>query len=1387
MQENSLPHLLIVDDDLQTLEILQAQLDVSGLRVSVADSGQAALDFLIHPDRERDPVDAMLLDVMMPVMDGFQVLRTVKQDVALAGLPTIILTCSISGADEERARREGADDYIRKPWELPDLISRIQLVLDRTGSHQSLSYLNTKISALRISNRALLSTEPLEELLQIILGELKKVINYTSASIFLIERSLLQVEASSGFRSPSQIFAYQELSKLEHVQDVIRTKKAIIINNTFADPRWVHLQDSDYIRSWMGIPLIVKNDLIGILNVDMDQTDQFSVDDLEIATDFAQQASLAIENARLVKRLQRQTEMTRALVTASNKLAASVRLDVQLQAVWEFVSGHMHAPIFYVGICDPARRVLDIKSLYEMGIPQQQISLPLAASEVPTISTHVVLNGKPIQWRNFEERTRIYTELGISPLIIGSKCASSLIHPLISDGGVIGVIAIQSSQEHVWDDVDIDIFSALADMVAATASTSRVFHDIQIEQEHLVSAFDASIELPSSMDAEQALKRIVDRIKQVMNCNQVNVVMVDERLRLIHHAITGYEVQADPPMVMRPNGISRQVLKTGIPRFMDDLLAHAGQVHPELIHRGAKASACIPLPIDDQIIGVLWVHYDVPHHFTEYERKALGLQAKTAAKTYESIRRINELERLRRTAERLAAARSSDGIYETITAIAREEFHASSTAVWAYDDERKEFILEHSAASGIAPDVWERFKRAEPQKEKGGTAFTVMKQGCLPIQDLHSREERLVIGQSTFELLSSIGVKSFIGVALKADQEILGVLYINYGEERTFSASEREAAQAYALQAGLAAQKAKLFDQLEKAQQTAHIVAEQTAIGDLDQTLQSIVVGAKEVTSCDTVTLYTYDEKEQRFGFPPAMAGVIHRDKVVALDRVEKNSVPYRIVARDELHLSENVDRDPLIHGKFTEREGIKSFVGIPLVSNQVKVGVLCLSFRHRHRFTGSEISTIKLLAMQAAVAIQNGESYKKVREKSEIFESLHEASHVVTGLLNESEILKAVAREACKLTGIHGETASCCIGMLNKRNLLEFKTAYPEPYFERLHLDQLSIDMNKSEGTGICGRAIREARTQLLSDVESDPDYLALDRRTGSELVVPIFVGGSVCGVINVEHAQKFALTEEDGQALEMLAAHASIAIQNARTYEELKDAKLNIASLTNLFWASAFTQAWQHSIGNLSVIISDNVKLVRDDLARGYPLSDILDKLHQIEAVVEEIQSMPMPPLSAEDGIESILVHQLIQDRVKQYRNKHGRFGGVNYLVEIQTDLSISIRASREWIRRLFDILIHNAVNSMADRPHKDLTVRLEIADQGLRISIIDSGSGISPDLLPHLFESPVIKKKGEKGSGIGLYLGREIAKTYGGYLSVGTSDAQGTTMVLWFPVEA
>ena len=117
--------LLIVDDTPQNLQVLGGILREQGYKLSVAQSGVQALEVA-----RRVLPDLILLDVMMPEMDGFEVCRQLKADPAMAEIPVIFLTAKTEAEDVVRGFELGAVDYVGKPFNPPELLQRVQTHLE---------------------------------------------------------------------------------------------------------------------------------------------------------------------------------------------------------------------------------------------------------------------------------------------------------------------------------------------------------------------------------------------------------------------------------------------------------------------------------------------------------------------------------------------------------------------------------------------------------------------------------------------------------------------------------------------------------------------------------------------------------------------------------------------------------------------------------------------------------------------------------------------------------------------------------------------------------------------------------------------------------------------------------------------------------------------------------------------------------------------------------------------------------------------------------------------------------------------------------------------------------------------------------------------------------
>lgn len=125
--------ILIIEDDLSISELIEMNLNVAGYETKILYDGKEAIDFL----ENNQDFDLVLLDLMLPGADGFQVLSCLNHKK----LPVICLTARGDIASKVKGLKEGAEDYIVKPFEMLELLVRMEKVLERFGKYEEVLYI----------------------------------------------------------------------------------------------------------------------------------------------------------------------------------------------------------------------------------------------------------------------------------------------------------------------------------------------------------------------------------------------------------------------------------------------------------------------------------------------------------------------------------------------------------------------------------------------------------------------------------------------------------------------------------------------------------------------------------------------------------------------------------------------------------------------------------------------------------------------------------------------------------------------------------------------------------------------------------------------------------------------------------------------------------------------------------------------------------------------------------------------------------------------------------------------------------------------------------------------------------------------------------------------
>ncbi len=207
---------------------------------------------------------------------------------------------------------------------ITSIVALNQDVTDRRLSEEALRRRNTELEALRSVTLAVGSSLRLDEVLDELLTQLATLVPYVSASIALVKNNRLRFVAQRGIPEDFDLRRIEDgLNNLDSTRFVTHP---VIFKDVQQEPGWIPIPGfQEYIRSWMGVSLIHRGEIVGVLNLDYDVPDFYTLMHANLAEAVAQQAALAIENARLFGNLEQLVqERTQELETANQKLTESI-------------------------------------------------------------------------------------------------------------------------------------------------------------------------------------------------------------------------------------------------------------------------------------------------------------------------------------------------------------------------------------------------------------------------------------------------------------------------------------------------------------------------------------------------------------------------------------------------------------------------------------------------------------------------------------------------------------------------------------------------------------------------------------------------------------------------------------------------------------------------------------------------------------------------------------------------------------------------------------------------------------------------------------------------------------------------------------------------------
>ena len=313
---------------------------------------------------------------------------------------------------------------------------------------------------------ALLTTQlTLDKVFDQIFDLLAQLVSYESASVHLVgEDGNLFVAAGRGWAS---LDAYKEFAILHSAEMMSRfsmDKKVNVIPDTSTDSDWIQIPGLEYVSSWIGAALMVKGRLIGILNVDGSEARAYSARIGETVLTFANQAAVAIENARLYEETRQRADEMRILHRVATATSVLPDIDSLVRQTTKLIAKSLYPELFGFLLLDQATNELIPHASFH-GAPKKAIGKPLPIDS--SVCGTVFKTGRPLIIGDVTAEEKYHC--------VFPATRSEIAVPLIVREKVIGVINVESSELNAFSTNDLRFLTTLAGQVATFIERTELY------------------------------------------------------------------------------------------------------------------------------------------------------------------------------------------------------------------------------------------------------------------------------------------------------------------------------------------------------------------------------------------------------------------------------------------------------------------------------------------------------------------------------------------------------------------------------------------------------------------------------------------------------------------------------------------------------------------------------------------------------------------------------------------------------------------------------------------------------------------------------------------------------------------------------------------------
>jgi GAF domain-containing protein/CheY-like chemotaxis protein len=868
---------------------------------------------------------------------------------------------------------------------------------------------------------------------------------------------------------------------------------------------------------------------------------------------------------------QRETELD-----LINSIQHGLGAELDFQAIVDLVGDKLRevfsAPNLNISWYDEKTNLIRYLYVYEHGA-RVKLSIEPQTPRPGGIFEQLTKTRKPVvlNTRADFEKLKVYVIPGTD------QAKSSIDVPIISSDRVLGDIGIENFEsENAFGESEIRLLTTIAASLGTALENARLFDETQrlfkaeqqrVAELQLINSIQQG--LAAELDFQAIVELVGDKLSEVFNTPNLNITWYDEKANLIHYLYI-YEygqrkvVDPQPP---RPGGIFETLVATRQPIILNTAedLRKLNAVTPLPGTAASKSSIEVPIISNDKVLGDIGIeNFERENAFGESELRLLSTIAASLGTALENARLFDETQRLfKETAERnaelaiinsvqsaLAQNLNIQAIYDIVGDQIQEIFDAQSVMIVGYD-ERAGLVKAHYFL------------------EKGERFFP----DPLPLSDLHQniiRNRRtLVFNENTDEELTKLGAVvvpgtktalSAVFVPLQTSNRVFGMISLqNVDHEHAFPESDVRLLETLASSMSVALENARLFNETGRhARESAalnEVGRDISSTLNLSSVMERIASHARDLLKVETSAI-----------FLPEAAGVSYKAIVaqganaeeIKLDTIKAGEGIIGVLAQQgQAEFINDTNQDPrAVQIPGTPEQSEERLMVAPLLTGEKVSGMMAVWREGGDPFMQADLEFLEGLSLQAAIAIKNANLFDETEQRAAELAIINSVQQGLAAKLDMQAIYDLVGDKVREIF----KADTTYIGIYHPDQEVVISQYYVESGQSDHHL-HLTFDPFPM-GQGLYTPVIQSRQPLLIGTSAEQKAFEPIEIPSPNSekdlnetyLGVPIMLGDEVKGVVSVQSHQQNAYHESDVRLLQTLANSMSVALENARLFDEVQ-----------------------------------------------------------------------------------------------------------------------------------------------------------------------------------------------------------------------------------------